>query len=135
MVYLFTFHTNFDANIALRKLKTLGSVKMKPVPRVLSSSCGTAVLFSTTDRQFQLNTFLDLSFEKVYQVDDQNYTLLFEKSWKNAKYKTWMHPPGFIFLFYTFFRKRFFSLGQLRNNDRRDYEQNTDKFLKCKSLF
>ena len=80
MVYLFTFHTNFDANIALRKLKTLGSVKMKPVPRVLSSSCSTAVLFSTTDRQFQPNTLLDLSFEKVYQVDDQNYTLLFEKS-------------------------------------------------------
>lgn len=80
MIYLFTFHTNFDANIASRKLKTLGSVKMKPVPRVLSSSCGTAVLFSTTDTQFQPNTFLDLSFEKVYQVDDQDYTMLFEKS-------------------------------------------------------
>ncbi len=80
MVYLFTFHTNFDANTASRKLKTLGSVKMKPVPRVLSSSCGTAVLFSTTDTQFQPDTFLDLSFEKVYQVDDQNYTMLFEKS-------------------------------------------------------
>ena len=34
-----------------------------------------------------------------------------------------------VLYFYSipFFRKRFFSLGQLRNNDRRDYEQNTDK--------
>lgn len=79
MIYLFTFHTNFDANIASRRLKTLGSVKMKPVPRILSSSCGTAILFSTTDTEFMPDTFLDLSFEKVYQVDGQNYTMLFEK--------------------------------------------------------
>lgn len=80
MVFLFTFHTNFDANTAVRKLKSLGTVKMKPVPRALSSSCGTAVLFSTADPQFNPTAFLNLSFEKVYQMENQQYTMLFEKN-------------------------------------------------------
>lgn len=79
MTYLFTFHTNFDANLAVRSLKALGTVSRKPVPRSLSSSCGTAVLFSPHDVAFSDKTLLNLSFEKLYLSNGQDYELLFEK--------------------------------------------------------
>lgn len=79
MTYLFTFHTNFDANAAVRKLKQLGTVKQQPVPRSLSSSCGTAVRFSTDDPAFCTDALLNLAFEKLYMTDGQDYHLLSEK--------------------------------------------------------
>lgn len=46
MTFLVTFHTHFDANVFRKKAKTFGSARMRPVPRKLSSSCGTCVEFS-----------------------------------------------------------------------------------------
>ena len=52
MTFLVTFHTHFDANVFFRKVKALGKARMKPVPRVLSSSCGTCVEFSPAAADF-----------------------------------------------------------------------------------
>lgn len=79
MTYLFTFHTNFDANAAVRFLKSMGTVKQKPVPRVLSSSCGTAVQFSPYNSAFCADVLLNLAFERLYIEDGQDYQLLSEK--------------------------------------------------------
>ena len=52
MTFLVTFHTHFDANVFYKKIKALGSARMRPVPRSLSSSCGTCVEFSPSDKNF-----------------------------------------------------------------------------------
>ena len=44
MTYLVTFHSHFDAILVNRTLKSAGvDVRLMPVPRSLSSSCGTCV--------------------------------------------------------------------------------------------
>ena len=46
MTYLVTFHSHFDAILVNRTLKSAGvDVRLMPVPRSLSSSCGTCVIF------------------------------------------------------------------------------------------
>lgn len=48
MEYLVTLHTHFDAIQYMKFLKFKGiSGKLQPVPRKLSSSCGTCAVFST----------------------------------------------------------------------------------------
>ncbi len=78
-MFLITFHTNFDANLFSRKAKLFGSVKMKPVPRQLSSSCGTCVVFQPESAAFEMDTLTNLTFEKMYKVSGSEYELLFEK--------------------------------------------------------
>ena len=46
MTYLVTFHSHFDAILTNRTLKSAGvEVRLMPVPRSVSSSCGTCVIF------------------------------------------------------------------------------------------
>ena len=46
MTYLVTFRSHFDAILTNRALKSAGvDVRLMPVPRSLSSSCGTCVVF------------------------------------------------------------------------------------------
>ena len=79
-MYLITFHTNFDANLFSKKNKEVGKVKMKPVPRQLSSSCGTCVSFEPFDENFDVNTISHMAFESVYRVQaGDNYELLLSK--------------------------------------------------------
>ncbi|NLF79831.1 MAG: DUF3343 domain-containing protein [Clostridia bacterium] len=50
--YIATFFTHYDAILyqrALRKLRIIG--QMRPVPRRLSSSCGTCVSFEAAEEQ------------------------------------------------------------------------------------
>lgn len=77
MDYLATFHTNFDAMAFLRMAKTMGTAKMKPVPRKLSSSCGTCVMFTPT-QELQEDLYNKWEFEKLYQIDGDEFTLLSE---------------------------------------------------------
>lgn len=80
-MFLVTFHTNFDANLFSRKAKQWGQVKLKPVPRQLSSSCGTCVIFTPDGERFS-EAYLDtLSFEKLFRVSDgeEKYELLIER--------------------------------------------------------
>ncbi len=78
-MYLVTFHTNFDANLFSRKAKTLGKAQMKPVPRQLSSSCGTCVVFEPADGGQMPDTLSSLAFEKMYVMADGDYELVAEK--------------------------------------------------------
>ena len=74
MNYIATFYTHAAALMsdrALRK-KTIPS-KLAPVPRVLSSSCGTCVMYSADDPH--LND-MDRDVEAVYSVSDTGYTVL-----------------------------------------------------------
>ena len=49
--------------------------EMVPVPRVLSSSCGTCVFYSAEDVRKEL---LDEDTEAVYLVEDHNYALVLQ---------------------------------------------------------
>ena len=79
-MFLITFHTNFDANSFCRKTKEYGTSKMKPVPRKLSSSCGTCVIFTPKKNdEFDFEYLFDLPFEKIYRINGDDYLLLSEK--------------------------------------------------------
>lgn len=79
MTFLITFYTHFDANVFMRKAKTLGTAKLKPVPRALSSSCGTCVDFRPADTNFDPSTMEQMEFEDFYQVLEEGYELLYHK--------------------------------------------------------
>lgn len=79
MSYLITFYTNFDASVFMHTAKKFGTARMKPVPRQLSSSCGTCILFTPTAENQLPPEILHLSFEKFYQVTDAGYELLKEQ--------------------------------------------------------
>ena len=79
MTFLITFYTHFDANVFMRKAKTLGTPKMKPVPRSLSSSCGTCVEFSPSNEDFDPETLKDMEYESFYKVNSEGYELLYHK--------------------------------------------------------
>ena len=75
--YLFTFHTHFDALSFMKFAKDFGAAKMKPVPRQLSSSCGTCVVFTPThpDALQEANC---KSFDKMYRLTETDYELVCE---------------------------------------------------------
>lgn len=79
MTFLVTFHTHFDANFFYKKIKALGSARMRPVPRSLSSSCGTCVEFSPSDKNFDSQNLIDLEYESVYLVSKEDFELLYHK--------------------------------------------------------
>ena len=65
--YIATFHTHADALIAHRALISQGAdARMMPVPRKLSSSCGTCVRYHGEEDLRALLTESD--YEAVYQV-------------------------------------------------------------------
>ncbi|MGI6728470.1 MAG: DUF3343 domain-containing protein [Anaerovoracaceae bacterium] len=78
MNYLATFHTHFDAVKYLKYIKgiTINAV-MKPVPRKLSSSCGSCVMFST-DENLSLSKLHTTDLDKLYIVNDQDFELIAE---------------------------------------------------------
>lgn len=77
-MYLITFHSNFDANMFNKKMSSYGKLTRKPVPRELSSSCGTCFLLNPNDT-FSLYIFKDVNFEAVYEIKDEKYIKIKEK--------------------------------------------------------
>ena len=78
MTYIATFHTHFAAVSFARLLK--GTPEMKPqfmpVPRKLSSSCGTCVRYQAEE---PLLNKMDADVEAVYEVTGrEEYTCLME---------------------------------------------------------
>ncbi|MDO4788620.1 MAG: DUF3343 domain-containing protein [Johnsonella sp.] len=64
--YLATFHTHLSAMITGKKLKAEAEkVRLEPVPRKLSSSCGTCVRF---EAKSSLVHCMDKDYEALYQV-------------------------------------------------------------------
>lgn len=76
--YVATFHTHLAALMTSRSLTALGiRAQMLPVPRKLSSSCGTCVRYTAEDPN--LNA-MDEDVEGVYEkISNDVYILLMEK--------------------------------------------------------
>ena len=74
--YIATFHTHLSALMTSRNLTSLGvRARMMPVPRKLSSSCGTCVFYTAPDL---CRDCLDEDTERVYEVCGENHVLLLD---------------------------------------------------------
>ncbi len=73
--YIATFHTHLSALLTSRSLTGLGiKAQMMPVPRKLSSSCGTCVRYLAEDANL---SSMDEDVEAVYEkTGKEEYTLL-----------------------------------------------------------
>ena len=77
--YVATFFSHFGAIRFQRLCSELGyEAQLAPVPRSLSSSCGTCVLFRANELdEGQLKQMLTPELEQLV-LDDNGYTLLFQ---------------------------------------------------------
>ena len=77
--YIATFHTHLSALMTSRSLTALGvRARMMPVPRKLSSSCGTCVRYLAEQPHLDA---MDEDVEGVYEkTGSEAYTLLMEKA-------------------------------------------------------
>jgi len=75
--YIATFHTHLAALMTCRSLTCLGvKAQMMPVPRKLSSSCGTCVRYLADDPTLDA---MDEDVEAVYEkIGKEEYTLLMQ---------------------------------------------------------
>jgi len=75
--YIATFHTHLAAIRSHRALAAAGiAAQLSPVPRYLSSSCGTCVRYFAED---PLLAYMDADAERVVALGDgESYTVLFE---------------------------------------------------------
>ena len=76
--FIATFHTHLSALITSRNLNAAGAkAGMMPVPRKLSSSCGTCVRYQAEDAMLEK---MDTDVEGVYEVTGKDqYSRLMEK--------------------------------------------------------
>ena len=64
--YVATFYTHLSAQLSCKRLRSAGcEAQMMPVPRVLSSSCGTCVRYEGEGERREL---LDTDAEALYEV-------------------------------------------------------------------
>ena len=74
--FVASFHTHLSAMMTCRALQQAGhTARMAPVPRSLSSSCGTCVFYSAPDLCREL---LDEDTEAVYEVIGDRHELKIE---------------------------------------------------------
>ncbi|MDE7262859.1 MAG: DUF3343 domain-containing protein [Oscillospiraceae bacterium] len=72
--YVATFHTHLAALRSCRALTQAGAeARMAPVPRVLSSSCGTCVFYRGTE---PMESCMDQDLEAVYRREGGDYRLV-----------------------------------------------------------
>lgn len=75
MQYVATFHTHLSAMLTCQALQDHAvDARMSPVPRALSSSCGTCVRYEAAD---PCRGLLDADLEAVYEEQNGSYGLLF----------------------------------------------------------
>ena len=73
MDFVATFHTHLSALMTERTLKNAGfPARMAPVPRQLSSSCGTCVFYTAPDL---CQSCLDEDAERVYRILENGFEL------------------------------------------------------------
>ena len=73
--YLATFHTHLSALLSHQALSRAGCpARMMPVPRSLSSSCGTCVRYQA---QEDCRELLDRDAEALYLEEEGGYRLLY----------------------------------------------------------
>ena len=75
--FIATFHTHLSALMTSRALTAAGAkAGMMPVPRKLSSSCGTCVLYEGETPRLEL---MDRDTEAVYEIQgEETYLRLYE---------------------------------------------------------
>ena len=74
--YVATCYTHLSAQLSCKRLRSAGcEARMMPVPRALSSSCGTCVRYTAGE---DCRTLLDRDAEALYQEEDGAYRLLAE---------------------------------------------------------
>ncbi len=75
MRYLATFHTHLSALRTKKKLAGAGvQARLAPVPRKLSASCGTCVLYTADEPRLAC---MDTDVERVYGISgDEEYSLI-----------------------------------------------------------
>ena len=75
--YIGTFHTHLSALMTSRKLTGMGiTARMMPVPRKLSSSCGTCVRYLAEEANLPA---MDEDVEAVYEkIGKEEYRLLMQ---------------------------------------------------------
>ena len=69
--YIITFHTHYEAILCKRSLESkegLSLIKMIPVPRELSSSCGTALRLEATP-SFEASIFSSVEHDEVFLLE------------------------------------------------------------------
>ena len=72
--YLATFHTHLAALRTSRTLTAAGvSARMMPVPRTVSSSCGTCVSYAAAEPML---SSMDEDAESVYLVEGNSFRLV-----------------------------------------------------------
>ena len=72
--YLATFHTHLSAMLTCQALQAAGAqARMMPVPRALSSSCGTCVRYAADG---DCRALLDRDWEALYTEEAGRYRLL-----------------------------------------------------------
>ena len=74
--FVATFHTHVSALMTCKALQKAGfTARMAPVPRTLSSSCGTCVFYTAPDLCRDL---LDEDTERVYEKQSGEFVLLLD---------------------------------------------------------
>ncbi len=74
MKYVATFYTHVAAMMTHRAMQKAGvPARLAPVPRMLSSSCGTCVLY---EAEHPCEALLDTDVEQVARCDGETYTIL-----------------------------------------------------------
>lgn len=74
--YLATFHTHLAALKTHRSLQKQGvEARMAPVPRKISSSCGTCVFYRAEN---PCESSIDADAEAIYQLDGEDVTTIAE---------------------------------------------------------
>ena len=73
--YIATFHTHLSALRSCNALKKAGvtEAKLAPVPRTISSSCGTCALYQSEDPMIHC---MDEDMEGVYRREGDGYVLV-----------------------------------------------------------
>lgn len=79
-MYIATFHSHFEAMQAVEKLRKAGvRASLRPVPRKVSSSCGTCLAFEPPDGRTDYFALLKDEADAVYFYDGEQA----EQVWKN----------------------------------------------------
>lgn len=79
-MYIATFHSHFGAMQAAEKLRAAGiRASLRPVPRRVSSSCGTCLAFEPQDGRTDYFALLGGEADAVYLYDGEQA----EQVWKN----------------------------------------------------
>ena len=79
--YVITFHTHYEAILCKRSLEGVAkecvvAIKMIPVPRELSSSCGTAIKLEA-ESSFDMAVFSSIEHDEVFVLGtDGDYSVV-----------------------------------------------------------